>query len=415
MFDEKEKDYLCLIHNTQKRQRLQIYGYINFLSCKTGDYKDNYLNYRYNISIANENKDINIDEEEIQKRNENFVKFIENELSKLYKDLENMSEFIKNSNKIYLNLNKEEQQINKYLSILKKKAIKSYQNRETLLRTDFSSLIFKNMIIQKEDSIVRDTVKTERKANYFARNKIMNKFPRQNSENERHYNLNDYFKEYIKNNFKENNKLEIKVNILSPSKNNSKFKILPQIRVQQINNSIYYNTSQAHINVKSIPFNIILSFNLNKELVYNNHKFSISLKDEYDSPSHSDLILFKKVKCLLYERIKSILNLIYEEKRRKMNNTNNNNIILFDEEILKDFIIRFINYIYDFNIINKTKCYLCQNIVKFSENEKCFLPPFYKAYKEKEALLMNSKNENENEPKLFYHEDCFRKIAGSFL
>ena len=271
------------------------------------------------------------------------------------------------------------------------------------------------MIIQKEDSIVRDTVKTERKANYFARNKIINKFPRQNSENERHYNLNDYFKEYIKNNFKENNKLEIKVNILSPSKNNSKFKILPQIRVQQINNSIYYNTSQAHINVKSIPFNIILSFNLNKELVYNNHKFSISLKDEYDSPSHSDLILFKKVKCLLYERIKSILNLIYEEKRRKMNNTNNNNIILFDEEILKDFIIRFINYIYDFNIINKTKCYLCQNIVKFSENEKCFLPPFYKAYKEKEALLMNSKNENENEPKLFYHEDCFRKIAGSFL
>ena len=413
MYDEKDKEYLYLLINSLKRQRFQVYNYINFLSCKTDDYKENYLNYKYNIQIPNENKDIsNINEEEIQKRNENFAKFIENELTKSYKEFENMNEYIKNSKNLILNCNsRNEQEIIKYFSSFKKKTLKSYQSREILLRSDFVSLIFKNMINKKEDSIVRDSVKNDRKANYFPRNKI-NKLSRQNSENERCNDINDYFKEFIKNNFKES-KIEIKINITSPQKNNSKFKILPQNRMQY-NNSIYYNISQAQINIKNILFNIILSFNLNKELIYNNHKFSISLKDEYDL-SHSDLILFKKVKCLLYERITSILNLIYEEKRRKMSNGNNNNIILFEEEILKEFLIKFLNYIYDFNIINKTKCHLCQNIVKFSSSEKCFLPPFYKAYKEKESLSINSKIENENEHKLFYHEDCFRKIAASFL
>ena len=412
MYDEKDKDYLYSLNNSIKKQRFQIYNYINFLSCKTDDYKENYLNYKYNIPIKNENKNINIDEEEIQKRNENFLKFIENELNKSYKDLENMNEYIKNSKKYILNINiRNEQEVIKYYSSIKKKTLKTCQNKETIFRSDFVSLIFKNMINKKEDSIVRDSVKSDRRTNYFPRNKI-NKLPRQNSDNERNYDINDYFREYIKNNFKDS-KIEIKINNTSPIKNNSKFRILPQNRIQQIN-SMYYNTSQSHINIKNIPFNIILSFNLNKELIYNNHKFLISLKDEYDSPSHSELILYKKIKCLLYERILSILNLIYEEKRRKMNNTNSN-IILFDEEILREFLIKFINYVYDFNMINKTKCHLCQNIVKFSSSEKCFLPPFYKAYKEKEALTMNSKNENENEPKLFYHEDCFRRIAGSFL
>jgi hypothetical protein len=265
------------------------------------------------------------------------------------------------------------------------------------------------MLNKKEDLIVRDSVKSDRKANYFPRNKI-NKLQRQNSENERNHDINDYFREFIKNNFKES-KIEIKINITSPLNNNSRFKIISPNIIQH-KKTLYYNSSLALINIKNFPFNIIISFNLNKELIYNSNKFSLSLKDEYDSPSHSDLLLFKKVKCLLYERIISILNLIYEEKRRKMNNSNN--LILFDEEILKEFLIKFINYIYDFNMINKIECHLCKNIVKFSSSEKCFLPPFYKAYKEKEAIT-NSKNENENEPKLFYHEDCFRKIAGSFL
>jgi hypothetical protein len=121
------------------------------------------------------------------------------------------------------------------------------------------------LINNKEDSIVRDSVKNDRKANYFPRNKI-NKLPRQNSENERYHDINDYFREFIKNNFKES-KIEIKISITSPLKNNSKFRILSQNRIPY-NNSIYYNCSQAHINIKNIPFNIIIIFNLNKELIY---------------------------------------------------------------------------------------------------------------------------------------------------
>ena len=94
---------------------------------------------------------------------------------------------------------------------------------------------------------------------------------------------------------------------------------------------------------------------------------------------------------------------------------NNNAIILLDEEILKEFLIKFINYVNDYNTITNIKCNLCQKMAKYSYMEKCFLPPFYKLYKDKEALLSNNKNDNNNKQTLFFHEECFRKIANSFL
>jgi hypothetical protein len=141
MYDDKDKEYLFLVNNSLKKQRFQVYNYINFFSCKTDDYKENYLNYKFNFPNPNEYKNININEEEIQKRNEIFSKFIESDLTKSYKDFENMTEYIKNAKKLYINLpNRNEQEIIKYYSSLKKKTLKLYQSKEILLRSDLASL-----------------------------------------------------------------------------------------------------------------------------------------------------------------------------------------------------------------------------------------------------------------------------------
>ena len=49
MFEEKEKEYLVILISSQNRQRKQLYNYLNFLSCKTDDYRENYLDYKFNF------------------------------------------------------------------------------------------------------------------------------------------------------------------------------------------------------------------------------------------------------------------------------------------------------------------------------------------------------------------------------
>ena len=420
MFEEEEKSYLINIINYQKKQREKLFSYLNFLSCKRDDYRENYLNYKYNSKSPKENRNFDISEEEIKKKNENYMKFIETEYPEMYKFFEKLGQYLE-YHKYYQNQNLNCQEIYKYYEKHKLRYLKIYLNKEITLRSDFLSLTFKNMVNIMEDSIIRESVKADRKMNYYNRNKISNKFPRLNNNNERnHGNINDYFKEYIKSYYKESN-IDMTINIIDMQKKNmSKFRTsssYPYQRPQQINNSTtqYFRYAMIYINI--FPFKIHLSFQLNKEIQYNNYKFNLSLKDEYRSQISNELILYKKVKALLYERIISINNLIYEEKRRKninnnINNINTNSNIIFDNEFLKEMLFKFINYINDFYLINKIKCHLCDNIIKYSYAEKCFLPPFYKLYnKEKKIYLQNLKNVNEVEPKLFYHEDCFKKIA----
>lgn len=405
MFEEKEKEYLISLISSQTRQRRQLYNYLNFLSCKTDDYRENYLNYKFNYrKPANEAK-IDISEEEIVKKNENFLKFIENEMSDLFRFLEKLKEYVENWSKINPGGIQSPNEMYDYYKHHKIKSLKNYRNKEIMQRSDLLGILFQNMMNLKEDSMVRESIKTDVRLNNI-RNKFLNKMQKQSSDIERSNDIISHFKEYIQKNYKDS-PMKLSLAIINLQIKNVSPKLLHSFQNKRPSSKL------LQINIKIYPINIIIGFYLNKELIYNNYKFIFTLKEEYKRQANNDFILHKKIKILFYERIISILNMIYEEKRRlNINNT----IIIFDEEYSKEFLKRFIHYINDYNLVNKIKCNLCQNNAKFSYVEKCFLPPFYKLYKEKENLPPGLKtNNNDSESKLFFHEECFKKMANPYL
>lgn len=415
MFEEEERRLLINLYNINRRIRVASFSYLNFLSIKTDGYKDNYFNYKYDIN--NENKNINISSEEILKRNENYSKMIEKELSILYEIYSKINEYFelqKNSQNYPPLINRSSQDLLKFYENHKIKSMQIIQSKDIIQKSDLFILIFKNMINLAEDSIIRESVKTDRKLNYFfVRNKYNNKLPRQINDLERQKNILDDIKGYIKSNFKNSN-IEISIVITSfLNKNYSKFRVLSLYTNRANSMSIYYNQI-AQINIKLFPLNIALNIPLNKEFNFNIYKYALYVKDEYKIFSKYDSILFKKIKMLFNERITSFLNLIYEDKKRKLLQNLNNSPIFFDEDSLKELLKKFINYISDYNNIYKTKCSFCENIIKYSLIEKCFFPPFYKVYREKENIQQN-KIINENDINLFFHEECFRKIANKYL
>lgn len=409
MLDTKENDFLFKINLMNKRLRNLVYNYLNFFSLKSEDYRENYLSYRANNSSLNVNN--NDFEGNIIEMNENFLKNFENDLRSMNKLIENLNEFLNYNIKKSLITNKYDKEMFKYNDINKLKYLKNSQNRQTILRSNLVQIIFKYMITARKDSIIRDTIKRERILYLSLKNKNNNKFDRQGSEEIVQIdNLNDYIKQYIKTNFKESN-IEFSLNVINyQSQHSSKFNIQYSFNNRQQINQIPIN-KYAKINIKIFPLNILIGLNLNKELLLKKNIISFYLKDELNRPLYNELILMKKIKFLLEIRLNSILDLIYEEKKRRNITNNNNSKIFLDEEVLKEFLKRFLYYINDYNKMLYMKCNFCQKIVKYSYIDKCFFPPFYKLYKEKEI----NKNDNETEQKLFFHEDCFTKMANSFL
>ena len=96
-------------------------------------------------------------------------------------------------------------------------------------------------------------------------------------------------------------------------------------------------------------------------------------------------------------KIYSILKSITEEKKS----------IDIEKSIMIEFCKRFIYYIHDYNNLFNTKCGICNKIVKYSINEKCFYPPYIKIYKERDSIKIN----NEENIKYFYHEVCYKNMC----
>ena len=308
MFEEKEKEYLISLISSQTRQRRQLYNYLNFLSCKTDDYRENYLNYKFNYRTpANEAK-IDISEEEIVKKNENFLKFIENEMSELFRFLEKLKEYVENWSKINPGGIQSPKEMYDYYKHHKIKALKNYRNKEIMQRSDLLGILFQNMMNLKEDSMVRESIKTDVRLNNI-RNKFLNKMQKQSSDIERSNDIISYFKEYIQKNYKDS-PMKLSLAIINLQIKNVSPKLLHSFQNKRPSSKL------LQINIKIYPINIIIGFYLNKELIYNNYKFIFTLKEEYKRQANNDFILHKKIKILFYERIISILNMIYEEKRR---------------------------------------------------------------------------------------------------
>lgn len=192
--------------------------------------------------------------------------------------------------------------------------------------------------------------------------------------------------------------------------------------------NIYFNCdintkniiSFAYINIKILNFHFYIKFPVK---YYNPKNFFILTKacvrfinEMPDNPENLyDIELFqmhdrKNKKFLLIDKMEKLIQKRIFQINKSISKDINN--IKKEDNFLKEYLVefckRFIYYIHDYNRLFKTKCGICENIVKYSINEKCFFPPYYKIYRERS--MRDFYKNNEDKIKLFYHEECLRKI-----
>lgn len=120
------------------------------------------------------------------------------------------------------------------------------------------------------------------------------------------------------------------------------------------------------------------------------------------------IVLYKKIKELFEDRIKSLFRLNYDELR----SFNKWDSKFYDNNFLIDILIRFADYLNNYHMIFKTNCNLCCKKLRYSNNEKCFFPPYYKMFWNKEFYIPPQfKYNDKNNIPIFFHEDCFKKIG----
>ena len=147
-----------------------------------------------------------------------------------------------------------------------------------------------------------------------------------------------------------------------------------------------------------------LMYFLNKITLLMEYKYDLSYKIINEGPElimkHTNYILIHKVKELFLSRIYEILFEIFEDIKYIKKES-----FLFGNDLLIELCKRFLYYINDYRKIFKIKCGVCEKVIKYNLNEKCFFPPYYKIYRNRDT----KKNIGDN-IKLFYHEECYKKF-----
>ena len=309
---------------------------------------------------------------------------------------------------------------------------------EILTRSDFINIISKYFISSNKDFYLRISVNNE-KERYFMKNenqiKIENNNQNPNPIKIQTLNVNP-IKTFILNIYEKNEerKKQKKTleNFLKENQNRdqkdlkSEIKKLKQLKdpknyfydILNYNNLQIENTYEKDeiIIILRLPsFDIILKLPFNE--VFNldnfNFMFRIDVFGKYQILENinikNKLLLYKKLKNFFQDLIKNFCRIIYEERIKS--SINNININIFDNDFLINILILFADYLNNYNLIFKTSCDLCGKKAKYSNNEKCFFPPYCKIFFEKEFFALNNKMKfiGKNSPK-FFHEDCFQKI-----
>ena len=131
-------------------------------------------------------------------------------------------------------------------------------------------------------------------------------------------------------------------------------------------------------------------------------------EDAPKKEKYENLLLIKHLKeefsNLSYLLIGKIVN-----QNIQFSNQLNLNPQVVGKDTLIEFCKRFIYFIHDFNNIFKIKCSICGKSAKYSTTNKCFFPPYYKLYKERDPI--NYISNSEGSPiNLFYHKECYKKL-----
>ena len=365
-------------------------GFFNNISMKLRAYVYDFLKMvEKNDSNDNENN-INKDDDKIQK--DNKCKNILYSLDQLNKNLVRI-----NNNEINI----------EGIDFSKN----PYTYRKSYERANFYIILFKNLTEIKDNMLERDLYKKDIIIfeSRIARIRF-NRLQRQRNETK---SVNDIINEYINNGFKETQ------NQNQPNKNDYP--------------NIYFNFKEseqeysAEISIRFYIFDINIKMPFNKTFNYQNYfnkiKFSLERnintfqieniisdisEDAPKKEKYENLLLIKHLKeefsNLSYLLIGKIVN-----QNIQFSNQLNLNPQVVGKDTLIEFCKRFIYFIHDFNNIFKIKCSICGKSAKYSTTNKCFFPPYYKLYKERDPI--NYISNSEGRPiNLFYHKECYKKL-----
>mgnify|MGYP006873080114 CR=1 FL=1 len=280
-------------------------------------------------------------------------------------------------------------------------------NNKSFEKNHFTIKILQ-IINTTENVFAKNILKNEIRANEF---KTIRNIIRQKIEESK--SINDYINEYITNDFKES-PIEKKSNDDNP----------PQI---------YFNCKESaeyefvEINIKISIFDIYIKMPFNKLFnlynFYNKIFFTIKKNTSLYSfqkgnikypekllknDSFENLLLIKYIRNLYLEKSYIIIKMIIMQSPKEESRKT-----FVGKDVLIEFCKRFIYYIHDYNKLFTAKCSICGNSAKFSLKEKCFFPPFYKIYKEKE-LIDSINNSKGNSINLFSHAECLKKWDFSY-
>ena len=313
------------------------------------------------------------------------------------------------------------EQLNKNLFLINKNDINiegidfsknPYTYKRSYERDNFYIRLFKNLSEIKDNILEKDLYKRE--FNYYelrmARIRI-NRIQRQ--KNEINKSINDYINEYINNGFKETQVQK------QPNKID-----YPNI---YFNSKVSEEESFAEISIQYFIFdiNIKMPFNkiFNSQNFYNKIDFSLerniyAFHIENNTPEISEniprkgkyenLLLIKHIREVFLNLSYMLINKITNEKNQFVNQLNPIPQVV-GKDVLIEFCKRFIYFIHDYNNIFKVKCPICGKSSKYSTSNKCFFPPYYKLYKEREAInYINNIGGTPNN--LFYHKECYKKL-----
>lgn len=365
-------------------------GFFNNISMKLRAYVYDFLKMvEKNDSNDNENN-INKDDDKIQK--DNKCKNILYSLDQLNKNLVRIHNNEINIEGIDFSKN-------------------PYTYRKSYERANFYIILFKNLTEIKDNMLERDLYKKDIIIfeSRIARIRF-NRLQRQRNETK---SVNDIINEYINNGFKETQ------NQNQPNKNDYP--------------NIYFNFKEseqeysAEISIRFYIFDINIKMPFNKTFNYQNYfnkiKFSLERnintlqieniisdisEDAPKKEKYENLLLIKHLKeefsNLSYLLIGKIVN-----QNIQFSNQLNLNPQVVGKDTLIEFCKRFIYFIHDFNNIFKIKCSICGKSAKYSTTNKCFFPPYYKLYKERDPI--NYISNSEGSPiNLFYHKECYKKL-----
>jgi len=390
----KAEEIRMNISNCLNKIRHLTYGIIRILTNKSDN--NNYNNN--NIIGMNENNKNEIDKNDMNK-------LLLNHWDNIKKTIEYLKYFL-NLFKYTSNFNIKDY-YSKIFSTL------NYYNKLLFFqRNNINIIIYKNLIDSFNNKILRDLIIYEIKFYEFQLSRLrVIKLMKQKIEDSKP--INDYINEFINNNFNEQP---------NPKKENEigKQKIYFNCEILS-----YESELIAEITIEFFIFNIVINIPYNKKFNAFNFLYKIILfikfkyyfpDDPYKRKKEKELInisdyeskkrkilknknffLINKMNNYFESKIYSILKSITEEKKS----------IDIEKSIIIEFCKRFIYYIHDYNNLFNTKCGICNKIVKYSINEKCFYPPYIKIYKERDSIKIN----NEENIKYFYHDVCYKNMC----